>query len=224
MLETTLWRRMKVVITVNDYKEVRRRWLNGESQRSIARAMGISRNTVKKYCEGENVPWERKEYLRAPSVLTPEVQAFIAAYLKADAEEGTSKQQHTAKRIYDRLVDEMGFTGGESTIRAYVSACKGSAKEAFVPLAFAPGDALQIDWGEVTIVLAGVKKVVYLFCARLCYSEAPLCRSVPETEQRELSRCSGANLCVFWRCPKARNLRQCKGRRKRRLWSKCKSN
>ena len=123
-----------MVITVNDYKEVRRRWLNGESQRSIARAMGISRNTVKKYCEGENVPWERKEYLRAPSVLTPEVQAFIAAYLKADAEEGTSKQQHTAKRIYDRLVDEMGFTGGESTIRAYVSACKGSAKEAFVPL------------------------------------------------------------------------------------------
>ena len=109
---------MKVVITVNDYKEVRRRWLNGESQRSIARAMGISRNTVKKYCEGENVPWERKEYLRAPSVLTPDVQAFIAACLKTDVEEGTSKQQHTAKRIYDRLVDEMGFTGGESTIRA----------------------------------------------------------------------------------------------------------
>ena len=122
-----------MVITVNDYKEVRRRWLNGESQRSNARAMGISRNTVKKYCEGENVPWERKEYLRAPSVLTPEVQAFIAAYLKADAEEGTSKQQHTAKRIYDRLVDEMGFTGGESTIRAYVSASKGSAKEVVVP-------------------------------------------------------------------------------------------
>lgn len=164
---------MKVVITVNDYKEVRRRWLNGESQRSIARAMGISRNTVKKYCEGENVPWERKEYLRAPSVLTPEVQAFIAACLKADVEEGTSKQQHTAKRIYDRLVDEMGFVGGESTIRAYVSARKGSVKEAFVPLAFAPGDALQIDWGEATIVLAGAKKVIYLFCARLCYSEAP---------------------------------------------------
>lgn len=162
-----------MVITVNDYKEVRRRWLNGESQRSIARTMGISRNTVKKYCEGENVPWERKEYLRTPSVLTPEVQEFIVACLKTDEDEGTAKQYHTAKRIYDRLMEEMKFTGGESTVRAYVSELRGRTKEAFVPLAFAPGDAVQIDWGEATIFLDGVKKVVNLFCARLCYSDAP---------------------------------------------------
>lgn len=162
-----------MVITVNDYKEVRRRWLNGESQCSIARTMGISRNTVKKYCEGENVPWERKEYLRTPSVLTPEVQEFIVACLKTDEDEGTAKQYHTAKRIYDRLVEEMKFTGGESTVRAYVSELRRRTKEAFVPLAFAPGDAVQIDWGEATIFLDGVKKVVNLFCARLCYSDAP---------------------------------------------------
>ena len=164
-----------MVIIVNDYKEVRRRWLNGESQRSIARTMGISWNTVKKYCEGENVLLERKEYLRTPSVLTPEVQAFIAACLKTDEEEGTAKQHHThtAKRIYDLLVDEMGFTGGGSTIRSYVSETKGRTKEAFVPLAFAPGDAVQINWGEATIALGRAKKVVNLFCARPCYSEAP---------------------------------------------------
>ncbi len=162
-----------MVITVNDYREVRQRWLKGESQRSIARVMGISRNTVKKYCAGAKVPWERKEYLRDPSVLTPEVKAFIAQCLKADEEEGSRKQHHTAKRIYDRLVDEMGFAGGESTIRAYVSAYKGKAKEAFVPLEFTPGDALQIDWGEATIELAGSRKVIYLFCARLCYSDTP---------------------------------------------------
>ena len=78
---------------MNEYKEVRRRWLNGESQRSIAKTLGISRNTVKKYCAGDAVPWERKTYQRSPSVLTP---------------------------------------------------------EAFVPLYFAPGDAIQIDWGEAT--------------------------------------------------------------------------
>ncbi len=162
-----------MVITVNDYKEVRRRWLNGESQRSIARVMGISRNTVKKYCKGENVPWERKEYLREPSVLTPEVKAFIAECLKYDQEEGTSKQHHTARRIYNRLVEEIGFNGGESTIRRHINTLKGTAKEAYVPLEFSPGDAIQIDWGKATIVLAGQRKAVNLFCVRLCHSNAP---------------------------------------------------
>ena len=54
-----------MVITVNDYKQIRQRYLAGESQRSIARALGISRNTVKKYCAGEAVPWERKTPERA---------------------------------------------------------------------------------------------------------------------------------------------------------------
>ena len=48
---------IKVVITLKDYKEIRQRFLAGESQRSIAKAMHISRNTVAKYCQGEAVPW-----------------------------------------------------------------------------------------------------------------------------------------------------------------------
>lgn len=163
---------VKVVITVDVYKEVRQRWLDGESQRSIAKILGISRNTVKKYCEGATVPWERKEYLRSPSVLTPDVKKFIEDCLAEDETEGTSKQNHTARRIYNRLVTERGFTGGESTVRAYVHESKGKVAEAFIPLAFQPGDAIQIDWGEATIYLDGAKQTVYLFCARLCYSNA----------------------------------------------------
>lgn len=162
-----------MVITVKEYREVRRRWLEGESQRSIAKELGISRNTVKKYCEGDSVPWERKSYLRGASVLTPEVKAFVEECLRGDEEEGVSKQKHTAKRIYARLVAEKGFTGGETTIRAYVHEVKGKVAEGFVPLAFAPGDAVQIDWGEATVYLAGEKLVVNLFCARLCYSDMP---------------------------------------------------
>ena len=30
------------------------------SQRNVAKILGISRNTVKKYWEGRTVPWERK--------------------------------------------------------------------------------------------------------------------------------------------------------------------
>lgn len=161
-----------MVITVNMYKEIRQRKLKGESQRSIARALGVSRNTVKKYCEGAAVPWERIERPREASVLTKEVKAFIAGCLKED-EDSPSKQRHTAKRIYDRLVEEKGFVGGESTVRSYVSSLRGKSSEAFVPLAFEPGEAVQIDWGEATIYLEGEKIVANLFCARLCYSDAP---------------------------------------------------
>ena len=108
---------IKVVISVNDYKQIRQRYLNGESQRSIAKSMGISRNTVKKYCEGENVPWERKTPEREASVLTEDVLDFITSCLEEDEAEGLKKQRHTARRIFDRLVEEKGFEGGESTIR-----------------------------------------------------------------------------------------------------------
>lgn len=48
-----------MLITMQDYDEIRRRFLAGESQQHIAKIMGISRNTVKN-CEGNTVPWERK--------------------------------------------------------------------------------------------------------------------------------------------------------------------
>ena len=50
--------------------------------------MGISRNTVKKYCEGEKVPWERKTPEREASVLTEDVLAFITSCLEEDEAEG----------------------------------------------------------------------------------------------------------------------------------------
>lgn len=68
---------------------------------------------------------------------------------------------------------EQGFAGGESTIRRRVRELREKTKEAFVPLDFRPGDAVQIDWGEATIWLAGKKLTVNLFCARLCYSDTP---------------------------------------------------
>lgn len=159
---------------MNDYKQIRQRYLNGESQRSIAKSMGISRNTVKKYCEGENVPWERKTPEREASVLTEDVLAFITSCLEEDEAEGLKKQRHTARRIFDRLVEEKGFEGGESTIRRAVHEIRGKMPQAFVPLQFDPADAIQVDWGEATVYLNGEKTVVNLFCARLCYSCRPV--------------------------------------------------
>ncbi len=162
-----------MVITVEIYKQIRKMRLEGMSQRQIAAVLRISRNTVKKYWDGDSVPWERKDYSREASVLTTDVVAFVRKCLDEDAH-NPRKQHHTAKRIYDRLVAEHGFSGGETTVRRLVRELREKPQEAFVPLAFPAGDAMQIDWGEATVYLSGVKTTVNLFCARLCYSGAPM--------------------------------------------------
>ncbi len=141
------------------------------SQRAIAKMLGVSRNTVKRYCSGEKVPWARQGVSgRQKYVVTAEVLTFINDCLAEDEAENIKKQSHTAKRIYDRLVDEKNFTGGESTIREIVAELKDKSGKVFIPLSFEPGEAYQIDWGEATIYLAGVKRKLYIFCMRECFS------------------------------------------------------
>lgn len=165
-----------MVTSVDVYKEIRRLQLEGvTSQRRAATLLGISRNTVKKYWEGNAVPWERQTYEREAAVLTPEVVRFIENCLEADAQERVRKQHHTARRIYNRLVEECGFTGSESSIWKAVHKLRAQrgAVETYVPLRFVPGSAMQVDWGEAVIYLGGQRMAVNLFCARLCFSCAP---------------------------------------------------
>lgn len=166
----------KVGTSVDVYKEIRRLQLEGiTSQRAAAKRLGISRNTVKKYWEGNSVPWDRKEYSRDPAVMTPDVVQFITSCLDEDDRERVKKQRHTARRIYQRLVEECGFIGSESSVRNVVHDMRAARKETkvFLPLRFAPGEAVQIDWGEATVYINGEKLVVNLFCARLCHSCTP---------------------------------------------------
>ena len=93
-----------VIIEVDLYSKIRTLYTEGESMRSIAARLGISRQTVKKYCDGNTHPDVRKSYTRKPDVITDDVKAFILSCFHQDEVENLSKQKHTAKRIYDRLV------------------------------------------------------------------------------------------------------------------------
>jgi transposase len=162
-----------VIIELDMYSEIRTRYANGESIRYIAVSLGIARQTVKKYCGGATHPEVRKEYQREAVVVTDQVTRFILSCFQKDEDEKLSKQTHTAKRIYDRLVKELGFHGSYPTIRRAVRNLKAERTvppQSSVPLSYAPGEAMQIDWGEATIYLDGQKTKVYTFCGRLCYS------------------------------------------------------
>lgn len=162
-----------MIVEVEIYSDIRKLTKEGLSQRAIAKKLNISRQTVKKYCDGENVPWSRKDYSRPPGIVTTDVITFIEECFKNDTDEKLRKQRHTAKRIYDRLVDEMGFEGAESTIRRTVRAMRSAQTvppQAMMPLSYEPGEAMQIDWGVATVYLGEEKIKVNIFCARLCYS------------------------------------------------------
>ncbi|MGI6537339.1 MAG: hypothetical protein ACOX22_03205 [Caldicoprobacterales bacterium] len=51
-----------MIISVVNYKRIRYMYqVEKKGKKAIARELGIFKNTVKKYCEGSHVPWDRKE-------------------------------------------------------------------------------------------------------------------------------------------------------------------
>ena len=152
------------------YLQVRRAHFDeGRSKRSIARDFGLARGTVDKMCAFPVPPGYRREQ----DVRRPKLDGFtvyIDAWLLKDLEV-PKKQRHTAKRIYDRLCEEKGFTGGYTTVKDYVRGHRQKAREMFIPLAHPPGHG-QADFGEAVVVLGGVQQKVHFFAFDLPQSDA----------------------------------------------------
>ena len=81
-------------IEVDIYEKIRHLYEHeGKSQRTIAQILGISRNTVKKYYNGSQVPWERQGTSgRQPYVINKEVMSFVKECLACDEAENIKKQ------------------------------------------------------------------------------------------------------------------------------------
>src|SRR4249919_3701982 len=84
--------------------------IEGLSKRAAARRFGIDPRTVDKMMEFSVPPG----YRRSKPPAKPKLGRFIAVIdnILADDKCRPKKQQHTAKRIFERLRDEHGFTGG----------------------------------------------------------------------------------------------------------------
>lgn len=158
------------LIKVVDIERIRyAHFREGSSIRELARALHHSRTTIRRALEDPG-PWTYRRSRRRSAPVMDEVAPIIEGWLAAD-ETVHRKQRHTARRIWQRLRDEHGFTGGEPTVRAWVREHRrASLRGVTVPLAHDPGAEAQADFGEARILLAGVETVVALFCARLAHS------------------------------------------------------
>ncbi|MBA4494174.1 transposase, partial [Paenactinomyces guangxiensis] len=152
-----------------NYEFIRKQhYVLGKSIRQISRETGYSRQVIRKALSSTEIS-EYKLSRPKPKPVIDSVKHIILEWLRQD-EQAPPKQRHTAKRIYQRFVEEYGFTGGESTIHRYVRELKTTPSKAFVPLEFPPGKYAQFDWGEVEILLQGKQVKVQVFCMRCTFS------------------------------------------------------
>jgi transposase len=154
---------------VEIYGRVRRAvCVEGRSQRAVAREFGLSRETVRKMLRYAVPPgYQRQQPIRRPK-LGPWLGVIDA--ILADDQLRPAKQRHTAKRIFERLREEHGFTGGYTIVKDYVRAAELHGREMFVPLAHPAGEA-QADFGEALVVNAGVEQKAHYLAMDLPHSD-----------------------------------------------------
>ena len=165
------------MFVVESYAAVRRFvFVEGHSRREAASVFGLSRDTVRKMCLYSAPPgYRRSKPPTKPKLGT--LLPVIDAILDADRE-APGKQQHTAKRIFERLRDEHGYTGGYTMVKDHVRLCRARSRETFVPLAHPPGHA-QVDFGEAVAVVAGERMKIHYFCMSLPHSDACFVKAYP---------------------------------------------
>jgi transposase len=155
--------------SVELYGRIRRAvFVEGKSQRAAALEFGVCRETVRKMLRYAVPPGYRREQAVKRPKLGPWLGVIDA--IVADDRNQPKKQRHTAKRIFDRLREEHGYTGGYTIVKDYVRLGKLRQQEMFVPLTHAPGEA-QADFGEAQVVIAGVKQKAHYFVMDLPHSD-----------------------------------------------------
>ncbi|KGR84251.1 hypothetical protein CD30_19345, partial [Ureibacillus massiliensis 4400831 = CIP 108448 = CCUG 49529] len=136
-----------------------------KSQRQIAKELGISRNTVKKYIQ-EDLEKRRKDirelpitdnYVTPPSykkrkgnkrALTPTVMKRIRKMLKDNEykrQHQMHKQQLKMIDIHEKLLDE-GFEISYTTVRNFVNSEEKRQKEVFIRQKATAGHEIEFDW------------------------------------------------------------------------------
>jgi len=141
--------------------------VEGRSQRQVAKELGISRLTVKKYLT-EAVPIRRETTPRARPVWE-KVGPRLKALLTESADWTGAKQQLTATRLHELLVAD-GHQVGVTLVKQAVAEWRRQRREVFVPLTYRPGDLAEVDFFEVLVDLAGTRRKAWLFLMRLMYS------------------------------------------------------
>ena len=143
----------------------------GLSVRALARRHNVHRRAVRQALASA-LPPPRTVPQRASPVMG-RWMPLIREWLIADRD-APRKQRHTARRVWQRLVEEQDAEVAEPTVRHVVRRLRaelgsGVATVTIVGL-HEPGEEAEVDFGQATVIVAGEPVVVHLFHLRLSAS------------------------------------------------------
>lgn len=137
----------------------------GHSIRKVAHALGISRQSVRKYAiEAITQPVVTAEVAIEASTVASEVPSMLQSLAEANAKGVTIKQLHAEH------APERSYWAFRRQLRKYIEA---QPKDITIRLVHSPGERTEIDYADgVSIADAktGVVSKTYLFCAVLPFS------------------------------------------------------
>jgi transposase len=175
---------------VGQLSKIRRMHLRqGVPIKEVARRLGLSKNTVKKWLRADTEREREGQPLAAPAYparISPgKLDAFkdtLSSWLKANAHR--NKRERKSATMMHRSLVAMGYTGSYSQVARFTRNWKlseGSAdrRAAFVPLAFPPGDAAQFDWSTEYVWIGGLRRRVSAAHMKLCCSRAFVISAYP---------------------------------------------
>jgi transposase len=173
------------LLEVPDVHAIRTMHQRGVSKRQIAKTLGISRTTVDRYTApdflAEATPQMRLRRPR-PAPKMDQWKPIIDEWLAAD--DGVPrKQRRTARKVFKDLkkIHEVGVS--EVSVRRYVAAQRQTrAKKAYVPLDFALGEMVEVDFGEVRARIGGVEQGVHFLVMRLMASGVHFAKAYPHAK------------------------------------------
>ena len=143
----------------------------GMSVRALAKRHGVHRRTVRQALTAA-VPPVRK----VPDRVAPVTGQHVELVRRCLVEDLTvpRKQRHTARRIWQRLVEEEDAQVGESTVRNLVARLRveiGAGRcQVMVPQTHLVAEEAEVDFGDFVASIAGVAMKLHMFCMRLSHS------------------------------------------------------
>ncbi|HEX9037671.1 MAG TPA: IS21 family transposase [Ktedonobacterales bacterium] len=154
--------------------------VQGKPVRAIARELGLSRNTVRRYLRG--TPEAARRPPRA-SKLDP-FKAQIQRWVDHD-------HLYNCETMLPRL-HALGYTGQISILKAFVHPLRppaAAARQPVIRYETQPGEQAQFDWGEFIYEQEGKTRKVFGFTAVLSFSRLRFVRFVKRTDAATLIRC-----------------------------------